>query len=139
MGYTDYIQTKLDELSNGVDQSIVRDDLFLNNWQNDKLVRPVDLYNNKGVKLYSISLNDQSVVPNIILGERQDKTDRPAIRPSNWLSMTYVNDKGKLIEGKFPIFYPYIKIMMAQGVLQLIIMYTLLQVINKQLIQKPDV
>lgn len=110
MGYTDYIQTKLDELSNGVDQSIVRDDLFLNNWQNDKLVRPVDLYNNKGVKLYSISLNDQFVVPNIILGERQDKTDRPAIRPSNWLSMTYVNDKGKLIEGKFPIFYPYIKI-----------------------------
>lgn len=110
MGYTDYIQTKLDELSNGVDQSIVRDDLFLNNWQNDKLVRPVDLYNNKGVKLYSISLNDQSVVPNIILGERQDKTDRPAIRPSNWLSMAYVNDKGKLIEGKFPIFYPYIKI-----------------------------
>lgn len=110
MGYTDYIQTKLDELSNGVDQSIVRDDLFLNNWQNDKLVRPVDLYNNEGVKLYSISLNDQSVVPNIILGERQDKTDRPAIRPSNWLSMTYVNDKGKLIEGKFPIFYPYIKI-----------------------------
>lgn len=110
MGYTDYIQTKLDELSNGVDQSIVRDDLFLNNWQNDKLVRPVDLYNNKGVKLYSISLNDQSIVPNIILGERQDKTDRPAIRPSNWLSMTYVNDKGKLIEGKFPIFYPYIKI-----------------------------
>lgn len=110
MGYTDYIQTKLDELSNGVDQSIVRDDLFLNNWQNDKLVRPVDLYNNKGVKLYCISLNDQSVVPNIILGERQDKTDRPAIRPSNWLSMTYVNDKGKLIEGKFPIFYPYIKI-----------------------------
>lgn len=110
MGYTDYIQTKLDELSNGVDQSIVRDDLFLNNWQNDKLVRPVDLYNNKGVKLYSISLNDQSVVPNIILGERQDKTDRPAIRPSNWLSMTYINDKGKLIEGKFPIFYPYIKI-----------------------------
>lgn len=110
MGYTDHIQTKLDELSNGVDQSIVRDDLFLNNWQNDKLVRPVDLYNNKGVKLYSISLNDQSVVPNIILGERQDKTDRPAIRPSNWLSMTYVNDKGKLIECKFPIFYPYIKI-----------------------------
>lgn len=110
MGYTDYIQTKLDELSNGVDQSIVRDDLFLNNWQNDKLVRPVDLYNNKGVKLYSISLNDQSVVPNVILGERQDKTDRPAIRPSNWLSMSYINDEGKLTEGKFPIFYPYIKI-----------------------------
>lgn len=110
MGYTDHIQTKLDELSNGVDQSIVRDDLFLNNWQNDKLVRPVDLYNNKGVKLYSISLNDQSVVPNVILGERQDKTDRPAIRPSNWLSMSYINDKGQLTEGKFPIFYPYIKI-----------------------------
>lgn len=110
IGYTDYIQTKLDELSNGVDQSIVRDDLFLNNWQNDKLVKPVDLYNKKGVKLYSISLNDQSVVPNIIMGERQDKTDKPAIRPSNWLSMTYVNAEGKLIEGKFPIFYPYIKI-----------------------------
>lgn len=110
IGYTDYIQTKLDELSNGVDQSIVRDDLFLNNWQNDKLVKPVDLYNKKGAKLYSISLNDQSVVPNIVMGERQDKTDKPAIRPSNWLSMTYVNDKGKLTEGKFPIFYPYIKI-----------------------------
>lgn len=110
IGYTDYIQTKLDELSNGVDQSIVRDDLFLNNWQNDKLVKPVDLYNKKGAKLYSISLNDQSVVPNIIMGERQDKTDKPAIRPSNWLSMTYINYQGKLTEGKFPIFYPYIKI-----------------------------
>lgn len=110
IGYTDYIQTKLDELSNGVDQSIVRDDLFLNNWQNDKLVKPVDLYNKKGAKLYSISLNDQSVVPNIIMGERQDKTDKPAIRPSNWLSMTYINDQGKLTEGKFPIFYPYIKV-----------------------------
>lgn len=50
------------------------------------------------------------MVPNIIMGERQDKTDKPAIRPSNWLSMTYVNAEGKLIEGKFPIFYPYIKI-----------------------------
>lgn len=110
MGYTDYIQTKLDELSNGVDQTIVRDDLFLNNWQNDKLVRPVDLYNNKGVKLYSISLNDQSVVPNIIMGERQDKVNKPAIRPSNWIQMTYINDLGMLIKTKFPIFYPYIKI-----------------------------
>ena len=36
--------------------------------------------------------------------------DRPAIRPSNWLSMSYINDKGQLTEGKFPIFYPYIKI-----------------------------
>jgi hypothetical protein len=44
------------------------------------------------------------------MGERQDKTDKSAIRPSNWLSMTYVNDKGKLTEGKFPTFYPYIKI-----------------------------
>lgn len=135
IGYTDYIQTKLDELSNGVDQSIVRDDLFLNNWQNDKLVKPVDLYNKKGAKLYSISLNDQSVVPNIIMGERQDKTDKPAIRPSNWLSMTYVNAEGKLIEGKFPIFYPYIKIMMVQVILQLIITCILSQVINKLLIQ----
>lgn len=110
MGYTDHIQTKLDELSNGVDQSIVRDDLFLNNWQNDKLVRPVDLYNNKGVKLYSISLNDQSVVPNIILGERQDKTDRPAIRPSNWIKMMDIDNEGQTKERSFPIFYPYIKI-----------------------------
>lgn len=110
IGYTDYIQTKLDELSNGVDQSIVRDDLFLNNWQNDKLVRPVDLYNKKGVKLYSISLNDQSVVPNIIMGERQDKTDKPAIRPSNWIKMMDIDNEGQTKERSFPIFYPYIKI-----------------------------
>lgn len=110
MGYTDYIQTKLDELSNGVDQSIVRDDLFLNNWQNDKLVRPVDLYNKKGVKLYSISLNDQSVVPNIIMGERQDKVNKPAIRPSNWIKMAYIDDQGLIVKNSFPIFYPYIKI-----------------------------
>lgn len=110
IGYTDYIQTKLDELSNGVDQSIVRDDLFLNNWQNDKLVRPVDLYNKKGVKLYSISLNDQSIVPNIIMGERQDKTDKPAIRPSNWIKMMDIDNEGQTKERSFPIFYPYIKI-----------------------------
>lgn len=110
MGYTDYIQTKLDELSNGVDQSIVRDDLFLNNWQNDKLVRPVDLYNKNGVMLYSVSLNNESVVPNIILGERQDKTNKAAIRPSNWINMLIRTPKGQLVEEKFPIFYPYIKI-----------------------------
>lgn len=110
IGYTDYIQTKLDELSNGVDQSIVRDDLFLNNWQNDKLVKPVDLYNKKGAKLYSISLNDQSVVPNIIMGERQDKTDKSAIRPSNWIKMMDIDNEGQTKERSFPIFYPYIKI-----------------------------
>lgn len=110
IGYTDYIQTKLDELSNGVDQSIVRDDLFLNNWQNDKLVRPVDLYNKNGVMLYSVSLNNESVVPNIILGERQDKTNKAAIRPSNWTNMLVRTPKGQLVEEKFPIFYPYIKI-----------------------------
>lgn len=110
IGYTDYIQTKLDELSNGVDQSIVRDDLFLNNWQNDKLVRPVDLYNKNGVMLYSVSLNNESVVPNIILGERQDKTNKAAIRPSNWINMLVRTPKGQLVEEKFPIFYPYIKI-----------------------------
>ena len=110
IGYTDYIQTKLDELSNGVDQSIVRDDLFLDNWQNDKLVKPVDLYNKKGAKLYSISLNDQSVVPNIIMGERQDKTDKSAIRPSNWIKMMDIDNEGQTKERSFPIFYPYIKI-----------------------------
>lgn len=110
IGYTDYIQTKLDELSNGVDQSIVRDDLFLNNWQNDKLVRPVDLYNKNGVMLYSVSLNNESVVPNIILGERQDETNKAAIRPSNWINMLVRTPKGQLVEEKFPIFYPYIKI-----------------------------
>ena len=109
IGYTDYIQTKLDELSNGIDQSIVRDDLFLNNWQNDKLVRPVDLYDKRGVKLYSVSLNDESSVPNIIMGERQDKTNKPAIRPSNWITVLADTNNGYITK-KFPLFYPYIKI-----------------------------
>lgn len=110
MGYTDYIQDKLDQLSNGVDQSIIRDDLFLNNWTNDKLVRPVDLYDrNTGVKLYSVSLNDDSIVPNIIMGERQDKTDVAAIRPSNYIKML-ITRNGEMKEEMYPIFYPYIKI-----------------------------
>jgi hypothetical protein len=60
--------------------------------------------------LYSVSLNNESVVPNIILGERQDKTNKAAIRPSNWINMLVRTPKGQLVEEKFPIFYPYIKI-----------------------------
>lgn len=102
MGYTQFVQEKLEQMVNNANfQYNDLEDLFLNNWQNDKLVRPVDMYGGEYKSpLRSISLNDEAVMPNIILGQRTDMKD-PVIRPLNWVTVNGAT---------FPIFPPYTKV-----------------------------
>lgn len=102
MGYTQFIQGKLDQMVNNADKSYNDiEDLFLNNWQNDKLVRPVDMYGGKyQAPLRSVSLNKDAAMPNIILGQRTDM-QAAVVKPLNWVTIDDV---------KYPIFPPYVKI-----------------------------
>lgn len=102
MGYTQFIQGKLDQMVNNADKSYNDiEDLFLNNWQNDKLVRPVDMYGGKyQAPLRSVSLNKDAAMPNIIFGQRTDM-QAAVIKPLNWVTVDDI---------KYPIFPPYIKV-----------------------------
>lgn len=102
MGYTQFIQGKLDQMVNNADKSYNDiEDLFLNNWQNDKLVRPVDMYGGKyQAPLRSVSLNKDAAMPNIIFGQRTDM-QAAVIKPLNWVTIDDI---------KYPIFPPYVKI-----------------------------
>ena len=102
MGYTQFVQGKLDQMVNNADKSYNDiEDLFLNNWQNDKLVRPVDMYGGKyQAPLRSVSLNKDAAMPNIIFGQRTDM-QAAVIKPLNWVTVDDI---------KYPIFPPYIKV-----------------------------
>ena len=105
IGYTDFVQSKLDSLVNeSYDGYVQKHDLFLNNWTNDKLVRPVNLYSSRDVLLH-INAKEDSIVPNVILG-RMTQSSNPTIKPINWV--TAFNELGNI--SKYPIFPPYIKI-----------------------------
>lgn len=107
IGYTDYIRNILNQLSNtSNDYTSSKEDVFLNGWTNDKLVRPVDYYDKNNNKLLSISFTDENkVVPNIIAGIRFGK-DTPQIKPLNWT---------KVDDDILPVFPPFIKINDLQG------------------------
>lgn len=107
MGYVDFVKGKLEQLVNNSSLGYrSKDEIFLNNWNNDKLVRPVDLYHpTTGSILRSIFTNENSIVPNIILGQRTD-SDNAAIRPISWIKIRDYNQKIR----SYPLFPPYIKI-----------------------------
>nr|DAX32541.1 MAG TPA: hypothetical protein [Caudoviricetes sp.] len=74
-------------------------------------MRPVDLYHpTTGSILRSIFTNENSIVPNIILGQRTD-SDNAAIRPISWVKIQDYNYKTR----SYPLFPPYIKIKDALG------------------------
>lgn len=112
MGYVDFVKGKLEQLVNNSSLGYrSKDEIFLNNWNNDKLVRPVDLYHpTSGSILRSISTNEDSIVPNIILGQRTD-SDNAVIRPISWIKVRDNNYK----TSSYPLFPPYIKIKDALG------------------------
>lgn len=107
IGYTDYIQNTLNQLSNtSNDYTSSKRDIFLNGWTNDKLVRPVDYYDKQNNKLLSISfVKDNNFIPNIIAGIRFGE-ENPQIKPLNW---------SRINGASYPIFPPFIKINDRQG------------------------
>ena len=101
IGYVDYIQEQLNNLSDpNAYWDTNSEDLFLNNWYNDTLVRPVELNNSKNQPLKYLNLNNKSTIPNIVVGERVGK-EIPAINPIAWVNTS---------EGTKPLFSPFIKI-----------------------------
>ena len=107
IGYTDYIGNVLSQLSNTSNDYISsKEDIFLNGWINDKLVRPVDYYDSNENKLLSISFTKENKdVPNMVAGIRFGKS-KSSIRPLNW---------AKINGNSYPIFPPYIKMSDRQG------------------------
>lgn len=99
MGYSQFIKQQLDTFANSSELNYKdKDDFFRNNWNNDKLVKPVFLTTQRGGSLTSITY--KHFMPNIVAGLRGDKV---AIRPVNWVLNTTDGQK-------YPIFAPYIKI-----------------------------
>lgn len=115
IGYTDFIQSKLDQLINE-SQLGYKDkaDLFLNNWTNDMLVKPIDMKGKQNDMPFIQSKINEQAVPNIIVGRRvgSKKVD---ISPTNWVKLTVVNSLGNYEVRSYPIFPPYIKMRDSNG------------------------
>lgn len=109
IGYTDFIQGKLEQLINGSQLGYAnKDDLFLNNWTNDMLVKPVNMEGGKyGMPFLYSSIGDST--PNIIIGKRVG-SDRPDIKPIGWVKVEVTDVTGNTVQRPYPIFSPYIKI-----------------------------
>lgn len=107
MGYTEFVQGKLEQMMNESTLGYYgKDDMILNNWTNDKLVKPVDMYGGPNSSaLRGIYLNDQVAMPNIVLGQRND-SDFNVIGPISWVKITNPID---LKTKSYPLFPPYIK------------------------------
>lgn len=106
IGYTDFIADEMKQYnSKQIETAVSREDIFLNNWTNDALVKPVDMYITVGEAQYglkSLNLTPEDQVPNLIVGERSNMKG-VAIRPLNWASVSGYSEK-------FPVFPPFIKI-----------------------------
>ena len=106
IGYTDFMTDEMKQYNDKQIETVVsREDIFLNNWTNDALVKPVDMYITVGESQYglkSLNLTPEDKVPNLIVGERSNMKG-VAIRPLNWASVS-----GHI--KKYPVFPPFIKI-----------------------------
>lgn len=110
IGYTDFVQGRLEQLINESQLGYAnKDDLFLNNWTNDLLVKPVDREGGKyGMPFLSSSINADST-PNIIVGKRIG-SERPDIKPIGQVKVEVIDARGAKVQRLYPIFPPYIKI-----------------------------
>lgn len=115
IGYTEFVQGKLDQLINESQLGYSnKDDLFLNNWTNDMLVKPVEREGGKlGMPFLSVGLNEEST-PNIIVGRRIG-SERSDIAPINWVKVTMPDARGRMVTRAYPIFPPYIKMQDGKG------------------------
>lgn len=115
IGYTDFVQSKLDQLINESQLSYKdKSDLFLNNWTNDLLVKPVEMEGGKNkMPFVQAKLNEQAI-PNIIVGKRvgSEYTD---IKPINWVKISIIDALGNPVVRSYPMFPPYIKMRDGKG------------------------
>lgn len=115
IGYTDFVQNKLEQLINE-SQLAYKDkaDLFLNNWTNDLLVKPVEMEGGKNrMPFIQAKLNEQAT-PNIIVGKRVG-SEYSDIKPINWVKVSVVDALGNPVVRSYPMFPPYIKMRDGKG------------------------
>lgn len=115
IGYTDFVQSKLEQLINE-SQLGYKDkaDLFLNNWTNDLLVKPVEMEGGKNrMPFIQAKLNEQAT-PNIIVGKRVG-SEYSDIKPINWVKVSVVDALGNPVVRSYPMFPPYIKMRDGKG------------------------
>ena len=100
IGYTEYIQQQLEQLVNGSTLGYqTKEDIFLNNWFNDKLVKPVRLVESDHF-LKGLYDKRDATYPILLSGQRDNNKD--GIKPVGYVTDTFGD--------KYPIFPPYIKI-----------------------------
>ena len=115
IGYTDFVQNKLEQLINE-SQLAYKDkaDLFLNNWTNDLLVKPVEMEGGKNrMPFIQAKLNEQAT-PNIIVGKRVG-SEYSDIKPINWVKVSVIDALGNPVVRSYPMFPPYIKMRDGKG------------------------
>lgn len=115
IGYTDFVQNKLEQLINK-SQLAYKDkaDLFLNNWTNDLLVKPVEMEGGKNrMPFIQAKLNEQAT-PNIIVGRRVG-SEYSDIKPINWVKISVIDALGNSVVRSYPMFPPYIKMRDGKG------------------------
>ena len=134
-GYAKYIEDKM-EYYNSSNSDINEEDIFLNNWQNDDLVKPVkewgevegkDVNGNpvmnrtSFVGLYSKYpfFNSNKPLYNIFIGKMNgDIKDEFAIKPIGFKIIEEYKDgikDGVIVKNSYPIYPPYVKIRMSYG------------------------
>lgn len=106
-GYTEFVSNKLKKLVDETyEGNIDKEDLFLNNWNNDKLVKPVNYYARNNDTLLSIfNPNKKENLPLIVAGVRHNSNDKLAINPLNWVKLPDQNGRIQ----SYPLYPPYIK------------------------------
>ena len=104
LGYVQFMREQLKSYAENSEFSDTdAEDIFLNNWQNDFLVKPVELfvsYREGQESLKTILFNTNDIVPGMISGEG-NMSGRQLIKPIKWI---------KTDNGSIPMFAPYIKI-----------------------------
>lgn len=130
-GYAKCIEDKM-EYYNSSNSDINEEDIFLNNWQNDDLVKPVkewgevegkDIDGNpvmnrtSFVGLYSKYpfFNSNKPLYNIFIGKMNgDRKDEFAIKPIGFKLIEEYRE-GVIVKNSYPIYPPYVKIRMSYG------------------------
>ena len=106
------------------------EDIFLNNWQNDFLVKPVELfvsYREGQESLKTVMFNTNDIVPGMISGEG-NMSERQLIKPIKWI---------KTDNDFIPMFAPYIKIRIGDRSIENTHVYKLVGAYTKIINNKP--
>lgn len=129
-GYNQFMRNQVKTFMG--DASINYDDLFLNNWQNNKLVKSVELYKD------AFDQESNEIVPQLIVPVLFSNTLLPGLN-KRYPILMQLNNPSVAKNGKGQdVFQPYVKVVLDKTTPQGTLLYKLIGYIkNKQGIDKP--